>query len=265
VPPKPPREEFTDEMMWVAFQEWPLCYYAMAVLARGWLFRPGQFLVRNGKWGEHVLFWSYVIFYDQRHIPIPVAKWSHQLAYSAVIQPDHVKWHARDLQKFPERERKFFPESRSVTDGLIARVPHGCVVAVLQAWYVFSGAASRKDLRRTPLGRCQDGSYLSSEEMLVLCHRMKERFQLKGPLVVHSLRHGGISALLDAGISDEAVRAAAGLASTDSLRPYHHCGRKLSDRLSQALLIPDDPDAALDDCDIDSLEDGGDDSDDECL
>jgi hypothetical protein len=254
VPAKPPREEFTNDMMLVAFQTWPLHYYAMAILARGWLWRSGQFLVKDGKWGEHILFWSYVTFFDQQHIPIPVEKWCCQLAYFAKLQPEHTKCHSRDLQIFPERRRTFFPESGAVTDGLIARTPHGCVVAVLQAWYVFSGAASQ-DLRRTPLCRCHDGSYLSADEMLALCHQMERTFQLRGRLVIHSLRHGGISALMDAGISDKSVCSAAGMRSVDSLRPYHHCGPKISTRLSRALIIPDDPDAVLDEWDMDCVDD----------
>jgi hypothetical protein len=263
VPPKPPREEFTEEMMRVAFDTWPLHYYAVAVLARGWLFRAGHFLVRDGKWGEHILFWSMVVFYDQQHRVIPVAKWSHRMAYSAKIQPEHTKWHSRDLQVFPERKRTFFPESRSITEGLISRVPHGCVVAVLQAWYVFSGAASQRDLNRTPLCRCQDGSYLSANEMLTLCHQMEKTFHTTGAVVIHSLRHGGISALLEAGVSDDEVRMAAGLKSVYSLRPYHHGGPKLSERLSRALMVPEVPDAEPDEFDVDSLADDEEGSDNE--
>jgi hypothetical protein len=129
VPPKPPRELFTDEMMQVAFEKWPLHYYAMAVLARGWLLRSGQFLVKDGKWGPHLLRWGMVVFYDQRHMVIPVTHWSHRLAYSAKIQPKHTKWHSRDLQTFPERTRTFFPESGSVTDGLVSRIERLCADA----------------------------------------------------------------------------------------------------------------------------------------
>jgi hypothetical protein len=260
VPPKPPREMFTDEMMSVAFHQWPLQYYAMAVLARGWLLRSGQYLLKNGRWGPHLLFWGMVVFFDQHERPIPVAHWGHRLAYSAQIQPRHTKWHARDLQVFPKRQRIFFPKSGVVTDGLVSKAPHGCVVAVLQAWYVFSGAASQRDLGRTPLCRCQDGTFLSSDKMLSLCHQMEREFHLAGPLVVHSLRHAGISALLEAGVSDESVRMAAGLRSVYSLRPYHHCGPKLSERLSRALMAPVDPDAE-DEFDNDSLADDDEDCD----
>jgi hypothetical protein len=97
---------------------------------------------------------------------------------------------------------------------------------------------------------------------------MEERFQLsKGSVVTHSLRHAGITALIEAGVSDRSVCAAAGLQSVDSLRPYHHGGRQLSSRLSQALMIPDDPDASDDEFDVDSLADDdedGDDNDDDC-
>jgi hypothetical protein len=262
VPPKPPREMFTDDMMEVAFHQWPLHYYAMAVLARGWLLRSGQFLLKDGKWGPHLLLWEMVVFFDQRHRVIPVAHWGQRIAYSATIQPRHTKWHSRDLQVFPERQRTFFPQSGSVTDGLVSRAPHGCVVAVLQAWYVVSGAASQ-DLSRTPLCRCHDGSFLSSDKMLALCHQMERDFNLTGPLVIHSLRHAGISVLLEAGVSDEEVRMAAGLRSVYSLRPYHHGGPKLSARLSRALMVPDDPDAAPDEFDRDSLADDDDGSEDE--
>jgi hypothetical protein len=79
---------------------------------------------KNGNWGPHLLLWKMLVFFDRQHTATSAA-------YSAKIQPRHNKCYTHDLQTFSERQRTFFPESESVTDGLVSYTPHGCVVAGL--------------------------------------------------------------------------------------------------------------------------------------
>jgi hypothetical protein len=137
--------------------------------------------------------------------------------------------------------------------GLTSPEAKGCVVAALQGWYVLSGAAGQ-DLESTPLCRCHNGHMLTQEEMLQWCHEMGRFFQLpKGSLVIHSLKHAGITALIEDGVSDEEVRMAAGFASVETLRVYDHPGKQLKKRLSRALLM-DASDSSESDNDVDEVD-----------
>jgi hypothetical protein len=55
--------------------------------------------------------------------------------------------------------------------------------------------------------------------------------------VIHSLKHAGVTAMIEAGISDEEVRMAAGFRSTDTVRTYDHPGQKAGPLIARALLL----------------------------
>jgi hypothetical protein len=237
VPPKPQRELFTTAMMRRAAQVWSLPYYAVAVLLRGFILRSGEVLMRGHRESKHMLYWDCVRFYDKRGRVMKKAQWSSQLAASAEIRPRSRKYQVRKVRKLPARQREFYPRDGSILSGLTSLKARGCVVAALQAWYIMSAAAA-SSRSRTPLCRCADGERLTQHAMLLLVHEMGEVFELpKGALVTHSLKHAGITALIEEGLSDEEVRMAAGFSSVRTLEAYDHPGKKLVKRLSKAVLL----------------------------
>jgi site-specific recombinase XerD len=132
----------------------------------------------------------------------------------------------------------FYPEDGRMLSGLTSHQARGCAVAALQGLFMLTGAASANP-DSTPL--CYDnasGQYLTQEVMLKYCHQMEPLFNLpKGTVVTHSLKHAGISLLVESGLSDEEVRLAAGFASVETVKIYHHAGKKMSLRLSKAALL----------------------------
>jgi hypothetical protein len=237
VPPTPDRELFTTAMMRRAADVWPFPYYAVAVLLRGFILRSGEVLMKGRKTPKHLLYWDCVRLFDKRGKRMTKGQWSSQLAASAEIRPRSRKYQVRKVRTLPARKRKFYPHDGSIISGLTSPRAKGCIVAALQAWFVMSGAASRKR-GLTPLCRCADGKLLTQHGMLLLVHEMGEVFQLPpGALVTHSLKHAGITALIEEGVSDEEVRMAAGFSSVKTLEAYDHPGKHLVKRLSEAVLL----------------------------
>jgi hypothetical protein len=253
VPPKPPREEFTIPMMRRAARMWPFPFYAMAVLIRGFILRSGELMFKKHKASKHLLYWVNIVFLDREGEVMSKRRWSSELAYGAEVKPSSRKHQARKVRKLPARQRTFFPHDGCLVSGLTSPDANGCVVAALQGWYVLSGAAGR-DLANTPICRSHDGRRLTQEDMLKWCHEMGDHFKLpKGTLVIHSLKHAGITALLEQGVSDEEVRMAAGFASVQTLQVYDHPGKRLKQRLSRALLL-DASDSSDSDNDVDDVD-----------
>jgi hypothetical protein len=238
VPPKPPRELFTDQMMMVAFVSWPILYYAMAVLVRGFILRSGELMLKKNRASKHLLYWRHVRFYDRQDHIIPRSRWTVELAYASQLFPSSRKHQPRSVREVPKRVRMFYPTNGSILSGLTSHYARGCAVAALQGLFMLTGAAAVNP-DSTPL--CYDnttGQYLSQEKMLKYCHMMEPLFGLpKGTVVTHSLKHAGISLLIESGLSDEEVRLAAGFASVETLKIYHHAGKKMSLRLSRAAFL----------------------------
>lgn len=237
VPPKPTREVFTVAMMRRAAEVWPLPYYAVAVIIRGFILRSGEILMKGHKEPKHMLYWDCVRLFDKKGRRMTKRQWSSELADSAEICPRSRKYQIRRVRRLPARHREFYPGDGAILSGLTSLKAGGCVVAALQAWYVLSAAAAGRR-RLTPLCRCADGELLTQHDMLLLVHEMGEVFELpKGALVTHSLKHAGITALIGEGLSDEEVRMAAGFASVRTLAAYDHPGQQMVKRLSKAVLL----------------------------
>jgi hypothetical protein len=248
VPPKPARELFTVAMMARAREVWPSPYYAVAVIIRGFILRSGEILRKGHKMPKHMLYWDCVKFFDKRGRLLTKEQWSSQLAASAEIRPRSRKYQVRKVRKLPARQRIFFPKDGSILSGLTSKKAEGCVVAALQAWYILSAAGAGRR-KFTPLCQCADGDSLTQHDMLELVHEMGEVFQLpKGALVTHSLKHAGITALIEEGLTDEEVRMAAGFASVRTLEAYDHPGKQLVKRLSRAVLLDMSDSSDSDEC-----------------
>jgi hypothetical protein len=139
-------------------------------------------------------------------------------------------------------------------DGLTNPKAKGCLVGALQGLFVLTGAATC-DLSVTPLCYRHNGHPVNQEEMLDWVHATGEAFgRPKGVLVTHSLKHAGITAMIEAGISDEEVRMAAGFKSVATVQTYDHPGQKAGPRLARALLL-DASDSS--DSDAEFAEEGG--------
>jgi hypothetical protein len=237
VPRKPSRELFTRQMMLFAQKHWPVVYYAMAVLARGFIMRSGELLVKGGKRSKHLVYWENVVLYDRRHMEIPVERWLIEEAASAKVVPKSRKHQYRDVRPLSEVARVYYSPSRSLLDGLIDTNANGCLVAALQGLFVLSGAAAY-DLSQTPLCYHKHGPLLNQKDMLEWCHYTGRAFgRPDGVVVIHSLKHAGITAMIEAGISDEEVRMAAGFKSIATVQTYDHPGRRAGPRLARALLL----------------------------
>jgi hypothetical protein len=238
VPPKPPRELFTNQMMMVAFVYWPILYYAMAVLVRGFILRSGELMLKKGRASKHLLYWKHIRFYDRYGNIISRPRWTVELAYAAQLFPSSRKHQPRSVREVPKRVRMFYPKDGRIISGLTSHQARGCAVSALQGLYMYTGAAAANP-DATPL--CYErgkGQYLSQEKMLTYCHQMEPLFGLpKGTVVTHSLKHAGISLLVESGLSDEEVRLAAGFASVETVKIYHHAGKKMALRLSRAALL----------------------------
>jgi hypothetical protein len=235
VPPSPPRELFTRPMLEWARVHWPVIYYAMAVLARGFLLRSGEFLLRGIKRGRHLIYWDNVVFYDKHHCEMPVEYWSTQQAASATIRPTSRKHQYRRVRPLAEVARVYYAPSGLLIDGLMRQEAKGCVVGALQGLFVLSGAAACI-LSETPLCYHMKGQLLTQEDMLQWCHYTGAMFG-RPKVVIHSLKHAGVTAMIEAGISDEEVRMAAGFRSTDTVRTYDHPGQKAGPLIARALLL----------------------------
>jgi hypothetical protein len=237
VPKKPSRELFTRQMMQFAQQGWPVIYYAMAVLVRGFIMRTCELLVKGKKRSDHLVYWDNVVFYDRHHMEMPVSQWSVQEAASAKVEPKSRKNQYRQVRSLSEVARVYYSPSGALLDGLYDPRANGCLVAALQAWFVLSGA-SACNLSETPLCYRHHGSLLNADDMLAWCHYTGQHFgRPEGVVVIHSLKHAGVTALIEAGISDEEVRMAAGFKSIATVQTYDHPGRKAGPRLARALLL----------------------------
>jgi hypothetical protein len=237
VPRKPSRELFTRQMMEFAQKFWPVVYYAMAVLARGFIMRSGELLVKGRKRSKHLVYWENVVFFDRHHVEMPVEVWSVQEAASAKVVPKSRKHQYRDVRPLSEVARIYYSPSGSLLDGLIDPEAKGCLVAALQGLFVLSGAAAC-DLSQTPLCYHKNGPLLNQKEMLEWCHYTGRAFgRPEGVVVIHSLKHAGITAMIEAGISDEEVRMAAGFKSIATVQTYDHPGHRAGPRLARALLL----------------------------
>jgi hypothetical protein len=237
VPATPPRELFTREMMKYAQRVWPVVYYAMAVLARGFIMRSGELLVKGVKRSKHLVYWNNVVLYDRYHREIPVERWLGEEAASAKVVPKSRKHQYRVVRPLSEVARVYYSPSGSLLDGLIDPNANGCLVAALQGLFVISGAAAR-DLSETPLCYHKNGPMMNQKVMLEWVHATGRAFgRPEGVLVTHSLKHAGITAMIEAGISDEEVRMAAGFKSIATVQTYDHPGRKAGPRLARALLL----------------------------
>jgi hypothetical protein len=157
------------------------------------------------------------------------------LATYAKIVHRSRKWQSLVVRETPARTRLFFPDSGIVVEGLLSPQANGCVVATLQAYYVYYGA--RTCPVDTYLARQWDGSFITADEVRQAIHVSRE-FGLSDKVVcIHSLKHRATSALAEAHMTDEEGRMAAGFKDATTLRIYDHPGIQLSDRLSRVLRI----------------------------
>jgi hypothetical protein len=233
------RQPFTEAMLKRGRQLWSRALYAMVVICRGYLLRTGELWPEDKCFGPHALMWSDIEFRDAHDKVLPMDQWTGTLATYARIVHRSRKWQSLVVRETPARTRLFFPESGSVVDGLMSPQANGCVVATLQAYYVYSGA--RTCPIDTYLARQWDGTFITADEARQAIHQVSREFGLPDKVVcIHSLKHGATSALADAHLTDEEGRMAAGFKDATTLRIYDHPGIKLSDRLSRVLRMHDE-------------------------
>jgi hypothetical protein len=214
--PPTQRQPFTEAMLIRGRQLWPPALYAMVVICRGFLLRTGELWPEGDRFGSHALTWADIEFWDAQQQILPVAQWTSTLASYARIVHQSRKWQNLVVRETPARTRLFFPESGSVVDGLLSPQAKGCVVATLQAYYVYSGA--RTCPADSYLARQWDGTYITAEEARDAIHQVSKEFVFADKEVcIHSLKHWATSALTDAHMSDEEGRMAAGFKDAATL------------------------------------------------
>jgi hypothetical protein len=241
VPSLPERMPFTEAMLVRGQQLWPPAIYAIVVLLRAFLLRTGEVLPEGRKFGPHALRWQDVSFMDQNHDVLPQNQWSSTLAASAGITFTSRKWQNRVVREIPRRTRLFYPASGSVLEGL-GRAANGCAVATLQAYYVLTGASTQPFT--TYLARQADGSFMPADDVRTALREVSREFHLPDHAIgIHSLKHAASSVITDAHMTDEEGRMAAGFKDQATLRVYNPPGIRLSDRLSQVLLLHDKEEA----------------------
>jgi len=211
----------------------PRVVYVGVVMGRTLMLRGCEYArTAKGKVTQHLLRWEHIGFLSKGKLLLG-GDVCIVCADTMTIIHTSRKWQlAGHTRRVPDRVRKW--HSKDPTLGLWED-SGGCVVAVLQAWCIFTNGWFN---RATPV--CSAGVGEPVLEVSLVNALLKEwapEMDLNPAAVVaHCLRHGGITDLLDGGLNVEDVRIAAGSKTTNAIIPYVHPGARVAEAVSSAMV-----------------------------
>jgi hypothetical protein len=113
-----------------------------------------------------------------------------------------------------------------------------CAVTLLQTWFIQCALVGipLQDIPGQPVMQLEDGSLLGSRTVIESLRMISDRHGIpKSEVVIHSLKHGSLTALGEAGCSAVDIAMVGGHKSIESSQPYLHPGRAQGERVSQVL------------------------------
>ena len=223
---------------------WP-CHVFVAVGAMYTLaLRQGEFIANyGGAPTEHLLMWSNIRFLRVRSEPgggfeeMGHEELQRQCADGVIVKFTSRKYQSRGVVRdVPMRMRLSSNDGdpRVALWDLTVSVEL-CAVTLLQFWFINCGIKIGEESSR-PVMQLPDGSLLGSR-VVIESLRMVSRLHgvCDGDVVIHSLKHGALTTLGEAGCSVVDIAMTGGHKSISSSQPYLHPGEAQGARVSQIL------------------------------
>jgi hypothetical protein len=114
-----------------------------------------------------------------------------------------------------------------------------CVVTILQAWFIYSGVREGDVATRPIMQLPRNGRLLSSTDVISCLRGVSERHGVaRECVVIHSLKHGALTALGAQGATEVDIALVGGHKTIESSRPYLHPSDKQGERVSSLLGVP---------------------------
>ena len=224
------RVAFRSEWIREGRRFWTVPVYVAVVLIYMAALRSGELLGNySGGKGEHLLCWENVEF---------------QVADGGGVRSlstDELTWISADIVQLSFDSRKWQDSGRvrpvPPITRLFAKPQNGnplvdlydlgedvglCAVTLLQSWFLMLMARGPV-LAKQPVMRCDDGKLLGSRVVIESMRSISSRHGADPKdVVIHSLKHGALSALGGAGASAVDIAMAGGHKTIESSVPYLH-------------------------------------------
>jgi len=221
---------------------WP-CHMFVAVASMYTLaLRQGEFI---GNYGgaptEHLLKWSNIRFLRARteggFSEMGFEELHRQCADGVVVKFTSRKYQSRGaVRDVPLRIRL---SSNTGNPNIALWDPAAevelCAVTLLQFWLINCGMKAGEESSR-PVMQLSDGSLLGSRAVIESLRMVSRNHGVRDEdVVIHSLKHGALTTLGEAGCSVVDIAMTGGHKSIESSRPYLHPGEAQGARVSQIL------------------------------
>jgi hypothetical protein len=223
---------------------WPSHVFVAVASMYTLALRQGEFI---GNYGgaptEHLLKWSNIRFLKARAEPeggfseMGYEELHRQCADGVVVKFTSRKYQSRGVVRdVPLRVRL---SSNIGNPNIVLWDPtvdiELCAVTLLQFWLINCGMKVGEESSR-PVMQLPDGSLLGSKTVIESLRLVTRNHGVQdGDVVIHSLKHGALTTLGEAGCSVVDIAMTGGHKSIESSQPYLHPGEAQGTRVSQIL------------------------------
>jgi hypothetical protein len=238
------RVPYSAEWIREGRSDWTVPVYVAVVTIFMASLRAGELISdHNGKKVKHLLLWENLTFLkaDELHGNRAMGREEIGLVCADLVQ---IKFVSRKFQNrgkvrvIPPLIRLFYPVSGHPDVNLydLSVKVELCAVTLLQSWFIALVSLGELPTLAQPVMQGVAGHLVDSCEVIECLRRVASRHGVEGKnVVIHSLKHGSLSALGQAGANVVDIATAGGHKTIESSVPYLHPDEEQGRRNSETL------------------------------